>query len=93
MLAKCMALELGRDKIAVNVVAPGFVDAGLSGKIFQENPAVRELHLALLNGERPVADPLQVWSARERLRRRGPSGLSKEDWALLLSDSDGLKTL
>ena len=42
MLAKCMALELGRNKIAVNVVAPGFVDAGLSGKIFQENPGVRE---------------------------------------------------
>ncbi|HEY8254615.1 MAG TPA: glucans biosynthesis glucosyltransferase MdoH [Rhizomicrobium sp.] len=62
-------------------------------RLVLEDPAVRELHLALLNGERPVADPLRVWSARERLRRRGPSGLSKEDWALLLSDSDGLKTL
>jgi membrane glycosyltransferase len=62
-------------------------------RLVLENPAVRELHLALLNGEQPAADPLQVWSARERLRRRGPAGLSKEDWALLLSDSDGLKTL
>lgn len=42
MLAKCMALELGRDKIAVNVVAPGFVDAGLSGKIFEERPEIRD---------------------------------------------------
>jgi len=62
-------------------------------RLVLENPAVRELHLALLNGEQAAADPLQVWSARERLRRRGPAGLSKEDWALLLSDSDGLKTL
>jgi NAD(P)-dependent dehydrogenase (short-subunit alcohol dehydrogenase family) len=42
MLAKCMALELGRDRICVNVVAPGFVDAGLSGRMFQEDPGLRE---------------------------------------------------
>ena len=62
-------------------------------RLVLEDSAVRELHLALLNGAASPADPLQVWSARERLRRRGPSGLSKEDWSLLLSDSDGLKTL
>jgi membrane glycosyltransferase len=62
-------------------------------RLVLENPAVRELHLALLNGAQPAADPLQIWSARERLRRRGPSDLSNEDWRLLLSDSDGLKTL
>lgn len=61
-------------------------------RLVLEDPAVRELHLALLNGAPPVGDPLRLWSARERLRRRGPSGLSKEDWSLLLSDSDGLKT-
>lgn len=42
MLAKCMALELGRDRICVNLVAPGFVDAGLSGRMFQEDPGLRE---------------------------------------------------
>ncbi len=42
MLAKCMALELGRYKITVNLVAPGFVDAGLSGKMFRKNPALRK---------------------------------------------------
>jgi membrane glycosyltransferase len=62
-------------------------------RLVLEDPAVRNLHLALLNGARAAADPLQLWSAREKLRRRGPSGLSKEDWTLLLSDSDGLKTL
>jgi hypothetical protein len=62
-------------------------------RLVLENPDVRELHLALLNGAQSAADPLRLWSARERLRRCGPSGLSKEDWALLLSDGDGLKTL
>jgi NAD(P)-dependent dehydrogenase (short-subunit alcohol dehydrogenase family) len=41
MLAKCMALELGRDGIRVNLVAPGFVDAGLTGQNIQQNPHVR----------------------------------------------------
>jgi NAD(P)-dependent dehydrogenase (short-subunit alcohol dehydrogenase family) len=41
MLAKCMALELGRYGITVNLVAPGFVDAGLSGRMFRENPLLR----------------------------------------------------
>lgn len=42
MLAKCMALELGRHNITVNLVAPGFVDAGLSGKMFRKNPELRK---------------------------------------------------
>lgn len=42
MLAKCMALELGRHNITVNLIAPGFVDAGLSGKMFRKNPALRK---------------------------------------------------
>jgi NAD(P)-dependent dehydrogenase (short-subunit alcohol dehydrogenase family) len=42
MLAKCMALELGRRGITVNLVAPGFVDAGLSGRMFREKPGLRQ---------------------------------------------------
>jgi NAD(P)-dependent dehydrogenase (short-subunit alcohol dehydrogenase family) len=38
MLAQCMALELGRDGIRVNLIAPGFVDAGLTGQNLKRNP-------------------------------------------------------
>jgi len=42
MLAKCIALELGRHNITANLVAPGFVDAGLSGQMFRKHPALRK---------------------------------------------------
>jgi glucose 1-dehydrogenase len=38
MLCKCMALELAPHNILVNELAPGFVEAGLSGKVWDENP-------------------------------------------------------
>lgn len=41
MLCKCMALELAEYDILVNEIAPGYVDAGLSGKIWTENPALK----------------------------------------------------
>lgn len=37
-----MALELATYKINVNLVAPGNVDAGLSAKLFREDPLLRE---------------------------------------------------
>jgi len=40
---KCLALEFAKDNILVNEVAPGFVDAGLSGRLFDENPGTREI--------------------------------------------------
>lgn len=41
MLCKVMALELAPAGILVNEVAPGYVDGGLTGKIWSENPASR----------------------------------------------------
>ena len=38
MLSQTLALELADKGILVNEVAPGFVDAGLSAKIFREQP-------------------------------------------------------
>jgi len=40
MLSKTMALELADKGILVNEIAPGFVDAGLSGEIFKEQPGL-----------------------------------------------------
>ena len=41
MLCQCMALELAPFGILVNEVAPGYVDAGLSGRIFDAQPERR----------------------------------------------------
>lgn len=38
MLCKCMALELAQHNILVNELAPGYVDAGLSGDVWEKNP-------------------------------------------------------
>ncbi|WP_428937013.1 SDR family NAD(P)-dependent oxidoreductase [Fontivita pretiosa] len=46
MLCKCMALELAPHGILVNEVAPGYVDAGLSGRMFEQNPALRQSAIA-----------------------------------------------
>jgi len=59
-----------------------------------DDPRVRDLHLALLEGARPPpVDPLRLWSLWEHARRRDTADFSREDWALLLSDSEGLKSL
>lgn len=42
MLMKCLAAELAWCDILVNEVAPGCVDAGLSGKIMDDDPPLRE---------------------------------------------------
>lgn len=41
MLGQCMALDLAPHGILVNEVAPGYVDAGLSGRIFKADPALK----------------------------------------------------
>jgi glucose 1-dehydrogenase len=42
MLCKCMALDLAPHGILVNEVAPGYVDAGLSAKLWAKHPGSRE---------------------------------------------------
>jgi len=42
MLCKCMALELAPKGISVNEIAPGYVDAGLSGRFWREKPELRD---------------------------------------------------
>lgn len=42
MLCKCMALELASKNILVNSIAPGYVDAGLTGKFWQEKPELKD---------------------------------------------------
>ena len=42
MLCKCMALELAPHNILVNEIAPGYVSAGLTGRIWKDNPGQSE---------------------------------------------------
>jgi len=42
MLCQCLALELAPHAILVNEVAPGFVDAGVSKQIWDQNSLLRE---------------------------------------------------
>lgn len=42
MLCKNLAAELADKEILVNEVAPGYVDAGLSGRVFKEHPSRKE---------------------------------------------------
>ena len=42
MLCRLLALQYAANGIRVNEVAPGLVDAGLSRKLFDEDPALRE---------------------------------------------------
>jgi glucose 1-dehydrogenase len=65
MLARSMALELGRHGITVNLLAPGFVDAGLSGRILRDKPELREqieklVPLGYLQPASEVADAVML---------------------------------
>jgi membrane glycosyltransferase len=59
-----------------------------------EDARVRDLHLALLAGT-PLAsgDSARLGILWAQAARRETAGFSREDWALLLSDAEGLKAL
>jgi glucose 1-dehydrogenase len=40
MLCQCLALELAPHRILVNEIAPGYVNAGLSGRFWKKDPAL-----------------------------------------------------
>jgi glucose 1-dehydrogenase len=56
MLAKCLALELGAHGVRVNVVAPGWVNAGLTAKNLAANPQLR----AEMEGQVPLGRLMPV---------------------------------
>lgn len=62
MLAQCLALELAPHGILVNEVAPGIVDAGLSGRLMQADPPLREAMRELTPVQRLV-EPGEVGRA------------------------------
>ena len=72
MLMKCLALRLAPHGITVNEVAPGYVDAGLSKKIFDEQPGRREAAAAqipnktLISAEEVAAQVLHLCNPANR---------------------------
>ena len=70
MLAKCLALELGPDGIRVNLVAPGFVDAGLTRQNLKRNPQLRQgmeasIPLGRLASAEEVANAVRLLCAND----------------------------
>jgi glucose 1-dehydrogenase len=59
MLCRCMAAELAEHGILVNEVAPGYVNAGLSGKVFRQDPKLREKSTRSVP-VRELIDPAEV---------------------------------
>ncbi|HKY18099.1 MAG TPA: glucans biosynthesis glucosyltransferase MdoH [Rhizomicrobium sp.] len=59
-----------------------------------EDSRVRDLHLALLADSPPlVSDPERLGRLRMQAARSQTAHFSRDDWTLLLSDSEGLKAL
>jgi NAD(P)-dependent dehydrogenase (short-subunit alcohol dehydrogenase family) len=61
MLGRCMARDLAPHGILVNEVAPGNVDAGLSGRIFDERPELREKSKAEIPVRKLIAADEVAW--------------------------------
>jgi membrane glycosyltransferase len=58
-----------------------------------EDRAVRDLHLALLSGTPQPDQDARLGVLRAQAAQRETAGFSREDWTLLLSDSEGLRSL
>jgi membrane glycosyltransferase len=68
--------------------------SGEAQHLVLEDAGVRGLHLALLaEAPAPAADPVRLGLLRAQAARRETAGFSRDDWALLLSDSEGLRAL
>jgi membrane glycosyltransferase len=68
--------------------------SGPAPELVLEDARVRDLHLALLaETPAPAGDPTRLNVLRERAARRETAGFSRDDWTLLLSDSEGLRAL
>lgn len=90
MLARQMALELAADGIRVNVVAPGIVDAGLSGQLFRSGqadprPFERAIPLHALQTAAQVADAFWLLTRPEAAYITGATflcdgGMSLFNW-------------
>ncbi len=63
MLCKCMALELAPHQILVNEIAPGYVAAGLSGRIWEEQPGKLEEAIARV----PIKKIMTVKAVAEQI--------------------------
>jgi NAD(P)-dependent dehydrogenase (short-subunit alcohol dehydrogenase family) len=59
MLCQCMAAELAPHGICVNEVAPGYVDAGLSGRFFKADPELKRQSRARVPNQQLI-DPEEV---------------------------------
>ena len=65
MLSKCLALELAKNNILVNELAPGYVDAGLSKKVFEgdltaKDEAIRKVPVRRIISPEEVAKSV-IW--------------------------------
>jgi membrane glycosyltransferase len=59
-----------------------------------EDAGVRDLHLALLSSAPAFSgDPARLGVLRAQAARRETAGFSRDDWSLILSDSEGLRAL
>jgi membrane glycosyltransferase len=63
-------------------------------RLVLEDSRVRDLHLALLaDYPAPPGDIARLSVLRARAARHETAGFSRDDWTLILSDSEGLKAL
>jgi NAD(P)-dependent dehydrogenase (short-subunit alcohol dehydrogenase family) len=92
MLCKCMALDLAPHGILVNEVAPGYVNAGLSAQVWQEQPERREQANARVPVKRliePEEVALQVAHLCEPANRHTTGSVLLMDGGLSLLTGSG----
>src|SRR5688500_167808 len=94
MLCKCMAIELAPFDILVNEVAPGYVDAGLSGRMFEQDPELKRRSAAKVPVRRliePEEVAMQVAHLCHPANRHMTGTLILMDGGLSLSSAASLK--